>query len=440
MRDLLLVAFLFIAIYFTFKRPYIGVAAWIWIALMAPSQWAYGFSSSFRLNFTIVIVTAMALMFSKFRNKFTFSPLSSCVLLFGLWACFSTAATLSYDQGEVFSYLIQFIKTIMLFIFIVITVQNKIHINTIIWTIVLSISAYAGMEALKYLMSGGGHKIVGRAGIIADRNDLAVAINMCIPLVLYLINETKNKWVKRFLIVLVFLNILSIIGTYSRAGFIGLSIFGIAYYLKSNRKILLTIMAVILIPVAIVNAPQDWKERQSTVKTAAQDDMSFTGRLWAWKISVLVAMDHPLTGAGFGSTQMAHVWWEYAPMTDDFVYSTRPIHEDVIPKAAHSIYFQVIGDHGFGGFIVFGSMLMFALLTNIRNRKMAQKTGEKSLEYLSKCISLCLIGYFVTGASVSLAYFDLIYAVLGIIAVSNVVLRKRLENEKQLHATANPAT
>ena len=40
MRDLLLVIFLFVAIFYAFKRPYLGVAAWVWIALTAPAAWA----------------------------------------------------------------------------------------------------------------------------------------------------------------------------------------------------------------------------------------------------------------------------------------------------------------------------------------------------------------------------------------------------------------
>ncbi len=57
MRDILVVAFFFFVIYHSFKRPYVGVCAWVWIALTAPTAWAFGFSTSLRMNLTIVLVT-----------------------------------------------------------------------------------------------------------------------------------------------------------------------------------------------------------------------------------------------------------------------------------------------------------------------------------------------------------------------------------------------
>lgn len=418
MRDILLVLFLFVAIYYSFKRPYLGVAAWIWIALMAPTKWAFGFSQSFRLNFTIVIITALSYLVAKKEFKLKITAIHFWVMLFCFWMLISTIFNLRIDSDFVWSKYIEFLKVIALFIFITLTVYNKKSVDTIIWAIVLSISAYGAFEAVKFILSGGGHRIVGRAGIIQDRNDLAVAINMCIPLIFYLWSVTKHKHLKRGLLGLAVFNALAIIGTYSRGGFIGLSILAFAMWLRSERKMLYVMLAIIALPILYANAPDDWKERQSTVETASTQDSSFIGRLWAWKVATLIAIDNPATGGGFKATTDPLLWYTYASETPNFgPIETPPILPEMAPLAAHNIYFQVLGSAGFIGLFIF---LMMLLTSYISVRRCASRADKKNIEWrknLANAISLSLIAYGITGLNVSLAYFELVYALLAIIIV-----------------------
>lgn len=418
MRDLLLVGFLLVAIFYAFKRPYLGVAAWVWIALTAPTNWAFGFSQSFRLNFTIVIVTALSYLFVMKNKSFRPGKIGFWVLAFGFWTLVSTAFNLNVDSSWVWGYWVQFMKVIALFLFVVLVLRHKLHIDTFVWAIVLSISAYAAMEGVKFVLSAGGHRIVGRAGIIADRNDLAVAINMCIPLVVYLIYATQHRWLRLGLWGLLALNVVAVVGTYSRGGFIGLSILVVAMWLNSRHKLALAVLALMLLPVMYQAAPDAWKERQSTISTAAEADGSFIGRLWAWKISTLIALDHPMTGGGFGAVTDPVLWNSYAPETPDFgpIY-TAPIPVGLAPKAAHNVYFQVLGDHGFVGLGMFLAVLAYAYFSNRSNMKHAQREGHVWYARLASALNLSLIGYGITGANVSLAYFDLLYAVFGLVAV-----------------------
>lgn len=433
MRDLLLVLFLFVAIYYSFKKPYIGVAAWIWIALMAPAKWTFGFSNSFRMNLVIVVITALSYLFYKNKPKVRLSGLHFWVFLFLAWMLFSTIFHLQIDGGFVWDKLIEFSKVIVLFLFITLTVKTEKEINTIIWAIVLAISAYAGMEAVKFLMSGGGHRIVGKAGIIADRNDLAVAINMCLPLVVYLWSITKHDKLKLGLLALAALNVVAIIGTYSRGGFIGLAVLAFAMWLKSNRKFIFFMLALILLPIGYGVAPSDWKSRQSTVETAAAKDSSFIGRLWAWKIATLIALDNPLTGGGFKATNDPMLWRLYANETPNFAYDTPPIPPTQHSLVAHNIYFQVIASAGFAGFYIFMHMLLLAYLVCKQNIKKSRKTGDKAMLNLSKAISLSCIGYAITGMNVSLAYFELVYILIGLIIVINHRVTEQFSLQKPVY-------
>ena len=418
MRDLILVLFLFCAIYYSFKKPYLGVSAWIWVALTAPTVWVYGFSQHFRINLTIVLITIVSYIVVTKNKTFPFGSIGVFVLLFWLWTLLASIFNQVINVDDVWFNFNQFTKVLALYLFVTFTISKRIHVDTFIWAIVLAMSSYAAMEAVKFLMSGGGHKIVGRAGIIADRNDLAVAINMCIPFIAYLWNVTKHKKLKLGLVILIVLNVVSIIGTYSRGGFIGLSILGIAFWLQSNRKMLLLMFALMLLPVLYINAPADWKERQTTISTASSEDSSFIGRLWAWKVSTMIAIDNPITGGGFKAVTDPILWRVYGQLTPDFgpVY-TKPMDINQRPKAAHNIYFQVLGDNGFIGLLIFLSLLFTAFFTNRKNLKLAKEHGEVWCEKLCSAISLSFVAYGITGLNVSLAYFELLYALMGIVLV-----------------------
>ncbi|MEP4889841.1 MAG: putative O-glycosylation ligase, exosortase A system-associated [Aliiglaciecola sp.] len=432
MRDLLLVGFLFVAIYYSFKRPYIGTAAWVWIALTAPAKWAFGFSSHFRLNLTIVVITALSYIIVQKYKQWKFNGLTFWMLIFAIWTLISTATNQTSYSAYVWDYWNQFIKVILLFLFITLTIYKRLHFNTMVWAIVLAISSFAAMEAVKFMLSGGSHRIVGKAGIIRDRNDLAVAINMCIPLVIYLISVTENFLIKRGLKIILVLNILAIIGTYSRGGFIGLVILGAAFWWTSKRKVLYGVVAAIIIPLFFAFAPGEWKERQNTVSTAASEDGSFIGRLWAWKISTLIALDYPMTGGGFHAVKNQPLWRYYAPMTPHFgPIETPPIPPTLGAKAAHNIYMQVLGDHGFGGLFIFMMILLGTLRLNFKNKKWAEQNEQVWLVNLSKALTLTLVGYCITGGNVSLAYFDLFYTIVGIVCAISIHIvnpKKVIEN------------
>ena len=430
MRDILIVALFLFVIYHSFKRPYIGVCAWIWIALTAPTKWAFGFSTSFRMNLTIVLVTFLSYLFAFKDKKLSLGGVGWLMILFLIQATISTLAQNTITGADVFGHYTEHLKTALLFIFIVLIIRTRVEIITFIWCIVFSVSAYAAMEGLKFILSGGGHEIIGRAGVIIDRNDLAVAINMSIPMIFFLMSTTQHKLLRMGLWMLALLNIVAVVGTYSRGGFIGLCIIAIAAWMRSSHKTVLALIAALLLPTLYMNTPEQWRERQSTVSTAATEDGSFIGRLWAWKISTLIALDDPLTGGGYRAVTDPVLWRYYAPFTPHFgPIETPTVPEYLAPKAAHNIYFQVLGDHGFIGLFLFVMILARSFLINRANQLKAKKLGLGWLENFSSALNVSIIGYCITGLNVSLAYFDLIYAVLGLVVVCNIIVAKAANNE-----------
>jgi probable O-glycosylation ligase (exosortase A-associated) len=123
-------------------------------------------------------------------------------------------------------------------------------------------------------------------------------------------------------------------------------------------------------------------------------------------------------GGGFDIYNAA-IFLRYAPDPKD-------IH------AAHSIYFQVLGEQGFVGLFLF--LLLWFLVWRsagwlIREGRRSEDT--KWCRNLGAMSQVCLVGYAVGGAFLSLAYFDLPYDILVI-----VVLTKRWLQEHRASVKA----
>jgi len=422
MRDLAVVVLFLFLIFSTFRKPYIGVSAWIWIALAYPAGWAWGFSTSLRINLTIAVLTIFSYLIYAKKPKIEFNGGTYLIILFWIIALTSTVLSESLLNEMVWYKFSELSKIIILYFAAILILEKKIHIDTIIWSIVLAVCSYVAMEAVKYLLSGGSHDIEGLQGhIFRDRNDLAVAINMCIPLIIYLIKETKHKQLKLGLMLLLILNIISVVGTSSRGGFVGLIVIGLYFFIKSQKKLLLSILLAISLPIGIASVPTEWSERMNTV-SEAKSDSSFIGRMWAWKVSVKIANDN-LFGNGFYATQDPLAWSLYIDNIEDFGFvETPPAPEGQRPKAAHSIYFQVLGDFGYIGLSIFILLLIFLYIRLQKLRKLAK---EQSLDWcynLCSMLSISVVAYGITGANVSLAYFDLFFILIAV----TLVLEKRV--------------
>ncbi len=92
---------------------------------------------------------------------------------------------------------IKLTKVILLTVMIVLCIREKHELELICWVTILSIGFYGSVESLKFILTGGAHKIVGPQGhLLSDNNHFAVALCMLIPLVVFLLQVSRSKWLK----------------------------------------------------------------------------------------------------------------------------------------------------------------------------------------------------------------------------------------------------
>jgi putative inorganic carbon (hco3(-)) transporter len=210
------------------------------------------------------------------------------------------------------------------------------------------------------------------------------------------------------------LNVLGVVGTWSRGGFIGLAVLGIGMVVLTKRKIrsLAIVGSVAFVVMGV--ASQAYFDRLSTIE-GAEGDSSFMGRVFVWRISLVIAQDHPIFGVGFHGVQDPGIFHYYATKVEipEEYKNNLPI-----AKAAHSIYFEVLGDLGFVGLGLFLALIALSFYNVGRAARFAK--GKPDLQWiyeLAHMLRLTLIAYCVSGAGVSMGYFEFFYVNITVIAI-----------------------
>ena len=212
---------------------------------------------------------------------------------------------------------------------------RKDHVLALIWVVAGSIGFYAIKGGLFTIATLGQYRVWGpEDSFIADNNAFALATVMSIPLWAYLYTQYKTRpWIRFGIMAATALfRRVSPIGSHSRGAVVAIVAMAAFLWLKSRRKLAVGIVLVIGAVAAVAFMPQEWEERIATI-TAQGTEQSANSRLETWTMLWNLAVDRPFTGGGF-ETYQRWIFQKYNPGYDR-------------THAAHSIYFQVLGEHGF---------------------------------------------------------------------------------------------
>jgi len=421
MRDLFLLALLPLLLYAMAKRPFIAVGMWLWTALFFPNGWVYGIASSIRFNLLFTAIAIFGYLMMKHKPKVHFGGLGVLVISFLAWCTMSSVLTLG-NPDVTWDIWGRFAKIVALFVFVLLIVEKKLHIDFLLGCVVLSVGFYANLEALKFIASGGGHMISGMSGhVLGDRNELALAFVMTLPVCYYLFREygERSRIIKIGLLGTIALLVIAVIGTQSRGGFIALTVLGGYMFLKSERKIVMGIAILTLALIVTQLASNDWIDRINSIDSVSEDG-SFMGRVVAWKLSFIMAMQNPFFGGGFKSLEYLPNW---LGLSEHFFEYPWFYTGDLLPnpsyaRAAHSIYFQVLGEHGFVGLALYLTLLIGSFLKAGKVGRLARMHGAPAwLPLLASMIQLSIFSFAVGGSALSFAYFDFIFALFALVIV-----------------------
>jgi probable O-glycosylation ligase (exosortase A-associated) len=410
MRDLLITLIVFGSLPYIFKAPVIGALMWIWISVMNPHSQTWGFASSFPFALVIAVTTIISLVVSKHSKNMPFTPVT--LTLFGLVLWMNVTLPFSLFFGSALEQWEKVMKIMLMTFVCMMLIKSRKDVHRMIWILVVSLGYYGIKGGIFTLRSGGSDKVWGPEGtFIAGNNEIALALVMVIPLMYYLHQDTTNRWVRRGLMVSMFLSALASLGSYSRGALVAIAAMAVFMWFKSRKKMAFGLLLALMIPILLAFMPAQWNDRMNTINEYKSDG-SAQGRINAWYMAYNLAKDR-FFGGGF-DIYNSPTFAMYAPNPDD-------VH------AAHSNYFQILGEHGFVGL---GLYLLLGILTwrcgtwIIRNARQ-----HESLQWavaLSRMVQTSLIGFFVGGAFLSLAYFDVPYYLMAALVVTRVIVEQSL--------------
>ncbi len=412
MRDLFITLNILVTFPVILMRPYVGITMWCWLSYMNPHRLTWGFAYNLPFAQCVALLTIIGFVMSREPKRLPMNAISVLIVMITVWVCITTVFAIVPDQA--FMKWDRTIKILAMTFMTMILVTNRERLQALIWVIVLSLGYYGVKGGLFAIVTGGNHRVWGPPlSFIADNNQLAFSLLVIMPLMRYLQVSTENIWVRRALAASMLLTGLAVFASYSRGALVAATIMAFMLLLRSKRKFVISLGLVIVMAIGASFAPEHWLERMGTIE-AFEEDGSASGRFDAWKFGYEVAKANPIFGGGF-LVQFDHeLFMEYVP-------------EAAKPRAFHSIYFEVLGEHGFIGFTLFATLGLVAAYNCRWIRARTKYRPELRWAHeLSTMLFLSLVGYAVGGAFLNMAFYDLFYHLLTILMVAKILVHKNL--------------
>jgi probable O-glycosylation ligase (exosortase A-associated) len=424
MRDIALTAVVFGSIPLIFMRPWIGVLVWTWLAYMNPQRLTYGFAYDFQFSLLIGLVVIVAYLL-RGEKRPPVNALTILMLVFTIWVTITLIPALLPDAA--FLKWTRFMKQQLLIFILLCVINDRFRLNVFVWVSALSIGFYGIKGGFFTIVNGGNFRVWGPMGsMIEENNALAVVLIAIIPLFRALQLNLTNKWLRLAMLGCMGLIFASVLGSQSRGALLAIAAMGGFFWWKSRKKVVLGIFGVIAVIGMLSIMPQSWYDRMDTIGNYEQD-ASATGRIDAWIFAINLANDRPIFGGGFNVFGNQRLFDIYNP-------------EAPVPRAAHSAYFEILGDQGYIGLLLYMIIAMAAWMTLRRTLQLTRDRPDLRPERdLAAMLQVSLIGFWAGSAFLNLATFDFYWGLLATAAILYDVVRREVSSPAPSATAPEPA-
>ena len=426
-RDLLITLSILSVLPVCLFRPWVGVLMWSWLAYMNPHRLTWGFAHDLPFSQLVAVVTLVGFLFSGSRKPFLWTR--ETLVLGALWVWFAVTSAGAFYPDEAWKKFADMSKVLLMAVLVIPLFQDRQKLRIILLVIAASLGFYGVKGGLFALGTGGEFMVLGPPQTFFEANtEVALVLNMALPMLFYLAKEETRRWLRLTLYGAFGLTLIAVPFTYSRGGLLGLLVVLVILFVKARRRMMLVpVMAVGAIAFLLL-APPQWLSRMQTLENV-QADGSANLRFMSWQVALGIAQDNPIFGGGFKV----------------FVHrATYDIYMPEYPRAfghdAHSIYFNLLGEHGWVGLGLFLTFVVMVLLKLYQIRRLAGTRPEIAWAgNYAHMLQASIATYLVNGATLSAAYFDLAYQLMILAPVIYAVAMQQLATETTESPAAAPA-
>jgi probable O-glycosylation ligase (exosortase A-associated) len=402
-----------------------SLVAFTIILLLAPQEW-FPILKSLRIAFIAAILACVAHMFDNTvqrRPVSTFVPEMGIALVLVAWSIITIP--LSYWPGGSVNVLTDhFLKAIAFFWLIGTLVITRKRLSVFAWALTICSIPIAATGLMHY-QSGAfvtSHRAavqriagyMGGSGLAGNPNDLALILNLLIPVTGALMLLTRNAFLKALAALTILLSIATVVITFSRAGFIALATIVVLSFIALVKR--RSPGAAIAIFVAALAAPPmlppGYLNRLSTITDVDADPTgSAQGRLSDFNVALDVVARNPVTGVGLGQDILA-------------------LNQERGPRwrSVHNVYLEYAVDLGLPGLALFVALLIASFRTaqQVRSR-VAREPALGDLAVLAGGVEISLIAFAVEAFFHPIAYQFYFFCVGGLAVALKNTCRTELE-------------
>lgn len=432
MRDYLVLLLIVGSLPVILFRPFFGLLVWCWIAYMVPHKLGWGVAAHLPVASAVGAVFLIAFVFSKEPKKLPMNSIMAVYLLMLAWWVLSFIVNPATDYA-----IQQFDKVVKIQLFTLITimmVNSRERLLQLVMVITFSIAAFGVKGGIFTILTGGDNRVWGPpGGFFEGNNEFGLTLLTILPLLRFIQLQVEKPWQKHALTAAMVFCFVAALGTHSRGALLAAAAMSAFFWWKSPNKLPIAVAGLILVPAIYFFMPENWHERMSTIKVEDEGqsefyrntdtstwcgqmtdkiqrhDLSAGGRVNAWCFAFNLATHRPV-GGGFDAFNPDD-FLRYAPDPTDF-------HD------AHSIYFKILGEHGFVGLALFVSLLGLSWLRAGSVQKMAQQKQMLWASQLAAMMQVSLLAFCVGGVFLGMCYFDLLYHLIAIVVILDMLVRK----------------
>ncbi len=418
-RDVILIGIYVVAVPLSLLQPFTGVLFWTWIGYFNPQDFTWGIASRIPIALFVAVATMLGLVVTKRKHIPPLTLETGLLLTLWFWFCITTVDVyftpdLVHHWSDSVNSLYRISKILlMVFVSLALVTDSK----RLRWWYLVTAGSFA-LFALKGtvfgLLTAGQDKVYGpKNSMIYDNNDFGLAMNMALPMFVAFARTEQSRFLRWCFWGAVPMGIMSIILTYSRGALLGLATALFAMVMKSKQRLVGIVAALLVGMVIFVAAPTQWMERMQTLKNV-EADKSAQARFHSWNFAYRLFLDHPVLGGGF-QTFTAPLYGHYNMLADRV-------------QGPHSIYFQVLAEHGLPGLMLFLGLIGSCLWSCRRLKwKFSHRPDSDALAAYADMIQLGLITFLISGAFLGRAYFDLFYQLVATVVVLKMLAREPVQ-------------
>ena len=405
-----------------FRRPFIWVLAYLYIDILAPQKISYHLLSALPISLIAFVLAfgGWLLIDPKLDSRFTLRQGLIAVLL-----VYCGMTTLSADFPEQALAKWSWVwKALVFAVFLPLTLRTRLRIEAAALIMVLAVGAIIIDGGIKTVGGGGGYGelhlfINDNTGLYEGSIISTVAIAV-IPLILWLMQHGTifpPDWrVKTFALALIFASALIPVGTQARTGLLCLALLAVLALRNVKRRAVYIAAMAVLALIAVPLLPESFTKRMGTIENH-QADQSAATRLAVWGWTLDYVQDHPL-GGGFEAYRSNRVHVELKGQTgagNNVSVETKDAFDKA--RAYHSSYFEMLGEQGWPGLVLWLWLMISGLwqMERIRHRWQRRTGPDETWQApLANALQQSLLVYMAGSLFVGIAFQPFCYMLIGL--------------------------